>query len=222
MSSLYQISAELRSLRDKIEVEEEFAIDSEERKEIDEQLVIKQEELVQKVDGYLHIISQVEAQSEMAQKEIERIQAFKKKKEHIVKRLQYALLQALLEFGEDDGGVRRLEVGTHRLSTRRSTSIQINDPDRVPDECKLCDVTFKNVSVDIKNFLTRRLQELPDSQGKSELIGKLDPGTKVVKKLVSAYLAKNPVEESEDELSEDKEVETPFAQQVTKYSLVIK
>jgi hypothetical protein len=226
MSSLYQISADLIALRNALEVEEEFDLDSDERKKIENSIAIKQEELVQKSEGYIHIISQVEAQADMAQKEIDRINIFKKRKEHIAERLKAALLQALLEFGEDDKGIKRLEVGTHRLSTRRNPFVKINDSERVPDECKLCDVTFKNVSVDIKNFIARMVQKLPDSETKSELIAKFEPGIKISKTLIKKFIEEHPVTEevAPEVLDENaiQEAETPWAEIDVNYSMTIK
>jgi hypothetical protein len=226
MSSLYQISADLIALRNALEVEEEFDLDSDERKEIENSIAIKQEELVQKSEGYIHIISQVEAQADMAQKEIDRINIFKKRKEHIAERLKTALLQALLEFGKDDKGIKRLEIGTHRLSTRRNHFVKINDVERVPDECKLCDVTFKNISIDIKNFIERRLQELPNSEAKSELIAKFEPNTKMSKTLIKKFIEKNPVtkKDAPEILDESaiQEAETPWAEIDINYSMIIK
>lgn len=209
MSSLFKIEKELIDLRNMLEVEEEFADDSPEKEILEQQLEIKQEELSTKAEGYLHVISQAEAQANMAVEELNRIDAFIRRKRNIAMRLKASLLQAVLLFGEEDSkGVKRLEFGTHTLSTRRSSSVNILDEEAVPDDCKLCDVTFKNLSVDIKNFLARRIQELPDSSGKEELIKAFQPGVKISKTLVK------------EKLNKDDEIE--WAKIETKYGLAIK
>lgn len=209
MSSLFKIEQELIQLRSLLEVEDEFSEESPEKEIIEQQLEIKQDELVTKAEGYLHVMSTLRAQADQANKEIERIQKFKQQKEHAATRLEAALLQAVLLFGEEDKkGIKRLEFGTHRLSTRRSTSVNITNEDAISDDCKLCDVTFKNLSVDVKNYLAKRINELPDSIGKSELVAKFNPGTKVSKTLI-----KTKIEKGED---------VDWAEIQTKYSLTIK
>ena len=195
-------------LRDQLETENEFADESSEREWIESHLAIKQEELSTKIEGYLHVISQADAQADMAMIEITRIQKFAERKVHIAERLSEALLQALLLFGEEDvNGVKRLEIGTHRLSTRRSKSVSIIDEEAVADSCKLFDITFKDLTPDIKSFLSRRIQELPDSLGKSALIKAFSPKMKISKTLVKNLLEGEDVE---------------WAEIITKYGLTIK
>jgi len=223
--SLFQISDDIIMLRNQLEVENEFDIDSEERKAIDEQIEIKQEELAHKVENYIYVISQVEAQAEMGTKELQRIQQFIERKQNIANRLKASLLQALLYFGEDDNGVRRLEIGTHKLSTRRSQCTQINEPAEVPEELKLVDVTFKNLSVDISKFLERRINELPDSAGKTALLEKIQSTEKIPLTQVKKYLEENPIEPPELEegvLNEEAVTFVPWGEIKTNYSLVIK
>ncbi len=207
-NNLYSISQEMLELRDQLETENEFADESLERAWIESHLAIKQEELSTKIEGYLHVISQADAQADMAMIEITRIQKFAERKVHIVERLKASLLQALLLFGEEDAnGVKRLEIGTHRLSTRRSKSVDILDEDAVTDDCKAYNVTFKNLTPDIKNFLAHRIEDLPSSIGKSALIRTFSPEVKISKNLI-----KNKLEE--DDVS--------WAEIVTKYGLTIK
>lgn len=195
-------------LRDQLETENEFADESPEKEWIESHLAIKQEELSTKIEGYLHVISQADAQADMAMIEITRIQKFAERKVHIAERLSEALLQALLLFGEENvNGVKRLEIGTHRLSTRRSKSVSIIDEEAVADSCKLFDITFKDLTPDIKSFLSRRIQELPDSSGKSALIKAFSPKMKISKTLVKNLLEGEDVE---------------WAEMVTKYGLTIK
>lgn len=185
MSSLYRIEQELIELRNLLETENEFADESPEKEFIEQNLEIKQEQLATKTEGYLYVISGVEAQVWQAEKEIERIQKFIQRKKNIVNRLNAALLQAVLLFGEENkNGIKSLEFGSHRLATRRSQSVVITNVESVPDDCKLHDVTFKNLSTDIQKFLHKRISELPDSSAKKELLEKFNAGTKIVKKEV--------------------------------------
>jgi len=208
MSNLFKISNELLKLRDQLETENEFADESPEKEWIENNLEIKQEELSTKIGGYLHVISQAEAQAEMGAKEALRIQEFIIRKAHIAERLKASLLQALLLFGEEDvNGVKRLEIGTNRLSTRRSKSVNILDEGAVTDDCKSFNVTFKGLTPDIKKFLSNRIQELPESTGKSALIRTYSPEVKISKTLIKKKL------EDEDII---------WAEIETKYGLTIK
>ena len=208
MASLYKLEGDMIALRNQLETEHEFEGDDAELKIVEDQLQIKQGELSKKVEGYLHVISQVKAQSQMALNEIKRIQEFAEHKQHVADRLEGALLQALLLFGEEDSkGIKRMEIGTHRLSTRRSNSINILDESIVTDDCKYFDVTFKNLTPEIKNFLAKRIQDLPESVGKSALIAAFEPKVKVSKTLIKEKLGKEEIDWAENE---------------TKYSLTIK
>ena len=213
MSSLYNISQELLLLRSQIEVEEEFVEGSDEIQLLDNAIEIKQEELSIKVEGYLHIIQQADAQAGMGEEELERIETFIRRKKNIVKRLRAALLQALLLFGEEDAkGIYRMELGTHRLSTRRSEAVNILDPGDITDDCRLYDAVFKNLDLEMKNFLFNRIQALPQSEGKTKLLAAFNDGSKISKTLI-----KNKIEaitEEEDGIT--------WAEVETKYGLTIK
>lgn len=185
MSNLFNITGEMVLLRNQLETENEFSDNEDEIQKIESNLKIKKEELSDKIQGYLHVIDQANAQADMALKELNRVQEFMNRKQHIASRLEGALLQALLVFGEEDKkGIKRLEVGTNRLSTRRSSSIEVTNEELVTDDVKLCDVIFKNLTVEIMNFLTNRIQDLPESIGRSALIKVLDSKIKISKTLI--------------------------------------
>lgn len=189
MSNLFNITNEMIELRNQLETENEFSDNETELKIIENKLEIKQEELSDKIQGYLHVIDQAEAQANMGLRELNRVQEFVDRKQHIADRLNGALLQALLLFGEEDNkGIKRLEIGTNRLSTRRSSSIEITNEELVSDDVKLCDVEFKNLTVEMKNFLANRIQDLPESIGKSALLKTFNPKVKISKTLLKEKL----------------------------------
>lgn len=222
MSSLFNITSDLVRLRNLLEAETEFDIAN---PELEESLVIKQEQLAGKMEGYVHVMNNADAQIEMAKAEIARINKFIAVKQHMRDRLEAALLQALLLFGEDDKGVRRLQIGTLRLSTRKSTSIQVNvEPDQVPDSCKYITATFKKLTPEMAKFLQRRLHDLPDSIGKKALLEAYTEIIDVSKTLVKEELKLHPVvaPEMKGELDPDAPLFVPWAEEVTKYGLTIK
>ena len=208
MSNLFNITQELLQLRNNIEAEEEFADDESALALLNESLEIREGELATKTEGYVAIITQAEAQASMAEKEFARIEAFVLKKRKVAERLKAALLQGLLIFGEeDDKGIKRFETGTHTLSTRRSKSIKILDDAGVTDDCKLYDVKFANLTPEIKKFLAKRIEDLPESIGKSALITAFKPELKLSKTLIKKKLEEGDVD---------------WAEVDTKYNITIK
>ena len=105
-----------------------------------------------------------------------------------------------------------METGTHKLSTRRSQSVNILDSNDVPTDCKLYDVKFKNLDYEMKNFIAKRIQDLPESKGKSKLIAAFDPGDKISKTLIKEKL--EAITEEDDDIT--------WAEIETKYGLTIK
>jgi hypothetical protein len=73
-------------------------------------------------------MSMLAASAEAAKNEIKRLQAFVKRSENAQERMKTALHNALDTFGID-----KLEVGTHRLSFRKSEGVVITDEVAIPD-----------------------------------------------------------------------------------------
>ena len=153
--SLYNISTELQQLRD-------IAAYDEITPELEEQLAIKEEELATKMVGYKYIIAEFESQLALADVEIARIEDFKKRAAKAKQRLEGNMLQALLSFGEEtgkDGGVRKIQVGTHTFSTRRSKRTEIINEEDVPTDYISYKVTVKVPDAKL-NALVHSLDEL--------------------------------------------------------------
>lgn len=197
--SLYDISEELLSIINQLQEESDET--GEISAESEELLVISQGELAAKAGGYRAIMAQKDAEVAMIDEEIARLQKWKSQNEAINKRLEANLLQAVLLFGEEDKkGIKRLEVGLSRLSTRRSKSINIIDEALVPDNHKTIEIKF---SAEAQNIEAVRKQ-LINAGIITYKEGKAVAGKTSIKNVIEA----------------GKEV--PGAEQITKYALTIK
>lgn len=105
--------------------------------DLEQRITINKEQLIEKVENYKYVLAMVKSHQEMAAAELLRVEAFKEKAENLEKTFKKALLEALLLYGEEDkNGVKRLECGTIRLSTRKSTPVAIEDEEDIPSEYK--------------------------------------------------------------------------------------
>lgn len=125
MASLYNISEDI--LRIFADVE---ANDGEITDEQYEQLTIHQEELKTKLDGYVKAIKEFENDANLCKDEKKRINDRQSVYKNRVERLKYAVLNAVLEFGEEGKSNKFIELPTCRLSTRKSASVEV-DKDRI-------------------------------------------------------------------------------------------
>ena len=130
MAALWEITQEFLALASMIEEAGGEATD-----EVMEELAISRENFAHKAEGYAKLILKWESEVDAAAAEIKRIQAIKKTKENSVGRLKETLKAALLVFGQEDSkGVKRFETPLVKLSTRKSTSIEITDENALPQE----------------------------------------------------------------------------------------
>lgn len=121
--SLYRISVEQQAL-----IEQLFEAEGELTPELEEALAINEANLTLKAEDYVTSMSMLAASAEAAKNEIKRLQAFVRRSENAQERMKTALHNALDTFGID-----KLEVGTHRLSFRKSEGVVITDEVAIPD-----------------------------------------------------------------------------------------
>jgi hypothetical protein len=130
MKALWEITQEFLALASLIEDAGGEATD-----EVMEELAISRENFQHKAEGYAKLILKWESEVDVAAAEIKRIQAIKKTKENSVARLKDTLKAALLIFGQEDAkGVKRFETPLVKLSTRRSSAVEITDESALPEE----------------------------------------------------------------------------------------
>lgn len=121
--NIFEIERNLQELYDNIE-ENGGEVDD----EMLDQLTITEENFKDKVRGYTEVIKQLQYDVKNIQEEKSRLDNMKKSKETLITRLQNILLDALNKFGETDKkGVKSIDYGIGRISTRKSSSVEVND-----------------------------------------------------------------------------------------------
>lgn len=137
--SLFQISQELLDLANYLE-EEEFT------PELEKNLEIRQEELQQKVTGYVQVIRNLEAEVEKAKEFEAQAKTYRAKKEKAIKRLKGSLQDAVELFGP-----QKADVVTVKL--RKSSSVEVEDVNNLPKEYKVIKVSEQADKTKIKAAL---------------------------------------------------------------------
>lgn len=141
MNSLYQINQDLLNLFQQVDDQ-----DGELTPEQEELLIIKEGELQQKAVAYREVIGSNESFISRIDDEIKRLQALKKQKQGLISRLKDNLLNAVKVFGE-------FEVGTVTFGTRKSSSVEVEDVNALPNELKKTKVTESADKAAIKKLL---------------------------------------------------------------------
>ncbi len=105
--------------------------------ELLEDLAIRRDNFQYKAESYSKFILKLDSDTDAIDAEIKRLQSLKKSKTNTRDRLKETLLAALQVFGMEDAktGVRRYETALAKLSTRRSTSVEITDEASLPESC---------------------------------------------------------------------------------------
>lgn len=122
--SLYRISQEQQALNELL-----FEAEGELTPELEEALAINEANLTLKAENYATSMAMFAASVEAAKTERKRLDAYIKRAENAQERMKNALSTALETFGLD-----RLEVGTYRISFRKSEAVIVDDELTVPDE----------------------------------------------------------------------------------------
>lgn len=122
--SIYRISVEQQALNEQL-----FEAEGELTPELEEALIINEANLTLKAEDYVTSMAMFAASAEAAKAEIKRLQAFVKRADNAQERMKNALTFALETFGID-----KMEVGTHRISFRKSEGVVITDEVAIPNE----------------------------------------------------------------------------------------
>lgn len=143
MKTLFNIQAEHLQLMEALEDAEGLLTP-----ELEEALEINKAELEKKAEGYIHIIKEFEAKINLANDEIKRLQALKKAATNAQDRLKESLFNALMQYGViDKKGVKRLEIGTNKLSTRKSVQVNIIDSAVIPEDFAKWEKTVNKTAI---------------------------------------------------------------------------
>ena len=123
MDSLFSISNELRKVIEDIEIQS-----GEITPEQEEDLIISEANLKEKLEHYRKAMLILQYQEQLAADEIKRLQFAKKTKDNIVNRLKTSILNAVLEFGEyGKSGNKVIECETSKFFTANTKSVVLDE-----------------------------------------------------------------------------------------------
>ena len=103
--------------------------------ELEQALLITEENLNQKAEGYCKAIAIYNGQAATLDEEIKRLTAKKKVAENAVARMKDALMQVLQ--------LEKINAGTFTISTRKSKSLEVLDEALIPEKYKETVTTIK-------------------------------------------------------------------------------
>lgn len=129
MANIFKISDEFLTLIAQAEEAEGVLTE-----ELEQALLIKEEDLLQKASNYVGVIKTKEGTLDMIDKEIKRLQAIKKREENTLKWLKNNLEFAVKTFGE-------INTGNDVLKLRKSSAVEVDDVNALPKEYKKIKIT---------------------------------------------------------------------------------
>ena len=123
MANIYQISQDLLAIFQELEEN-----GGELTPELEQELNITQESLYDKIKSYVSVIHHYEDDLDAIKRETTRLSNLKKSKEKIIERLKSVVLKAVEDFGDENkNGVKSIDFGTGKVSTRKSEAVQLYD-----------------------------------------------------------------------------------------------
>lgn len=123
MANIYQLQQDLLAIFDELEEN-----GGELTPELEAQLAITEESFKSKVEDYTKVIHHYQDDLNAIKAETERLKRLKESKERIIERLKKVVLEAVNNFGETNkNGVKFIDFGTGKVSTRNSQAVQLYD-----------------------------------------------------------------------------------------------
>ena len=171
MSSLYQISEDILRIFNDVE-----AVEGEITDEQYDALVIKQEELKEKLDSYVKAIKSWEVDEKALKDEKKRFNDRQNVYKNRIERLKTAALQAVLAFGEKGKSNMFIELPTCRLFSRASQAVEVNQEridifmrefERYVRELVSAGVLYAGKDVDLQGILDVINANIKAEQGES-------------------------------------------------------
>lgn len=145
MATLYQLTGDLLTLQQMIEDGVEGLEDT---------LESIQLSVEEKLEGYAMVIKNIESDIEGLKAEEKRLSDRRKQMEREVERMKQAIAKTLDTVEPDKKGSKRLKTEKFTFSFRKSTSVQIVDESKIPEEF------FKVERTISRSELTARLKEI--------------------------------------------------------------
>lgn len=151
MATLYQLTGDLLTLQQMIEDGAEGLEDT---------LESIQLSVEEKLEGYAMVIKNIESDVEGLKAEEKRLAERRKRMEREIERMKQSMATSLDTVEPDKKGVKRLKTEKFTFSFRKSTSVQIVDESKIPEEF------FKVERTISRSELTAKLkeQEVPGAE----------------------------------------------------------
>lgn len=130
MKSIYNIAKEYIDIIDELENN-----NGEITPEIETALAINETELQQKSVAYVSVIKSLDAEVEIIDNELKRLQALKKARNTITSNLKERLSNAMQQYGIDE-----IKTELVKINFRKSKSVNIFDESQLPMDCKIVQV----------------------------------------------------------------------------------
>ena len=92
---------------------------------------INREAFQRKCDGYCYVISQLRGQAHWRQEEARRLQGLAEDDQERAQRLEDLLIRVMTSLDPD---ATKFELPSHRLSSRRSEAVEVDDPIDLPEQ----------------------------------------------------------------------------------------
>lgn len=151
MATLYQLTGDLLTLQQMIEDGAEGLEDT---------LESIQLSVEEKLEGYAMVIKNIESDVEGLKAEEKRLAERRKRMEREIERMKQSMATSLDTVEPDKKGVKRLKTEKFTFSFRKSSSVQIVDESKIPEEF------FKVERTISRSELTAKLkeQEVPGAE----------------------------------------------------------
>jgi hypothetical protein len=148
--NIYQIQNEYQLLINSI-IENDGVLDE----ETELALTINKDQLQSKSESYAYVIKQMDAECDIIDLEIKRLQQCKKVRENAIERLKATLTNAMHLFEVDE-----IKTPLIKINFRKSESVIVMDVNDLPAEYKVVKVTEQADKVKIKDALKKGEQIL--------------------------------------------------------------
>ena len=120
-SNIFEIESKYRQLIDEIE-----SNDGELTPELEESLVINEEDRDEKIEAYIHVIKQKEADNALIKDEIDRLRERQKVNNNSIAKLKNTIIEAMRTFElYGKSGNLSHSVGTYKLWTRKTQAVEV-------------------------------------------------------------------------------------------------
>lgn len=122
MNNIYEISCELEEIYNQLEEN-----GGELTPELEEKLAITQDMFHNKVEGYAHVITELQGSIDTAKTEQKRLKEYIERKQKVIDKLSKVLIEAIEKFGnKKKSGVSYCDYGTGEISVRTTKAVDVN------------------------------------------------------------------------------------------------